>query len=92
MKTWLDTMNTCDRSGAVLYLSPKVRLTKGQVIVHPEFGVGFVNAMVGVQKVQAIFRDNLPRVLVHGRGDTEQELAGEPVGLDELERLLRTWR
>src|SRR5688500_1038399 len=84
---WLEGVNSIDHSTAVRY-SPKAELSPQQIVVHPHFGVGFVSEIVGEQKVEVMFRNNLTRVLVHGRGETEDEKRGDRVGEEEVRQLL----
>src|SRR5688572_28992108 len=84
---WLEGMNTYDLGTAIRY-TPKAELSIHQVVVHPTFGVGFVSDIAGEQKVEVMFRNNLPRVLVHGRGESEDDRAGERVGEEEVRQLL----
>jgi hypothetical protein len=50
--------------------SPKERYAVGQVLRHPTFGYGIVNA-VRDDKVQVAFKAD-EKTLIHGRGDTER--------------------
>jgi hypothetical protein len=46
--------------------SPKTLFAVGDLVTHPKFGEGVVNAVLGDGKVQIDFADG-PRTLVHGR-------------------------
>nr|MCH9686240.1 hypothetical protein [Deltaproteobacteria bacterium] len=84
---WLDAMNLFDHKTAVRY-SPRTRVKESQIVVHPTFGVGYVSEIVGEQKVEVKFRNNLLRVLVHGRGTDEAQLQGDKVDEEEVKQLL----
>jgi hypothetical protein len=42
---------------------------EGDVVHHPTFDIGFVTELLPDNKVEVIFRDNQPRILVHNRRD-----------------------
>ena len=85
---WLQGIESYDRGSAVRY-SPKTALALHQVVVHPSFGVGFVSEVLDDNKVELTFRNNVTRVIVHGRGANDEELRGELVEEEELRNLLK---
>jgi hypothetical protein len=54
-----------DGSGAPAY-SPKLKLTVGDVIRHPTFGVGVTVALKDSTKAEILFGDG-PKVLIHNK-------------------------
>ena len=84
---WLEGVNSADRGNAARY-APKTLFAVGQLIVHPHFGVGFVADLTGDRKVEVMFRNDLARVLVHGRGQNDEELRGDRVPEEEVQQLL----
>ena len=52
--------------GTAQEYSPKTLFAVGDIVTHPKFGEGVVNAVLGDGKVQIDFADG-PRTLVHGR-------------------------
>lgn len=84
---WLEGISNADRGNAARY-SPKTEFAVGQLVVHPHFGVGFVSDLTGDRKVEVMFRNDLARVLVHGRGENEEELRGDRVPEEEVGQLL----
>jgi hypothetical protein len=84
---WRAGITSYDRTRALRY-SPRTRFDLHAFVVHPTFGVGFVSEVMGDNKVEVIFRDDSARVLVHGRGENDEELRGERVESSELEGLL----
>jgi hypothetical protein len=42
---------------------------EGDVVHHPTFDIGFVTELLPDNKVEVMFRDNQPRILVHNRRD-----------------------
>lgn len=94
---WLAGIQSYDRSSAVRY-SPKTELALHQIVVHPSFGVGFVSEVLGdnkveltFRKVELTFRNNVTRVVVHGRGASDEDLRGDSVDEEELKNLLKLW-
>src|SRR5690606_13063034 len=85
---WLAGIENYDRSSAVRY-SPKTALALHQIVIHPSFGVGFVSEVLGDNKVELTFRNNVARVVVHGRGTNDEELRGDSVDEQELRNLLK---
>jgi len=85
--SWLDGVHTYDVGAAVRY-SPRTLLQPHQIVVHPTFGVGYVSELFGDNKAELIFRNDLARTLVHGRGETEDDRRGERVPSDEVRQLL----
>src|SRR5688572_30558344 len=85
--SWLDGVNQYDVEDAVRY-SPKTQLQLHQIVVHPTFGVGFVSELMGDNKAELTFRNDLQRTLVHGRGETDDERRGERVPPEEVKNLL----
>ncbi len=85
---WRDGIRSYDGTQAVRY-SPHVDLHMHQVVVHPTFGLGFVSELVGEQKVELTFRDDVTRVLVYGRGATDEQRKGESVPIEEVQQLIR---
>ena len=57
-------------------------------MVHSSFGVGFVSDIAGEQKVEVTFRGDVTRVLIHGRGESDDEQRGERVPANDVRQLL----
>lgn len=55
------------RKGPTRPYSPKVTFSVDDVVDHPTFGLGFVNAVREGGKVEITFRSDM-KLLVHGRG------------------------
>jgi hypothetical protein len=85
--SWHDGVHQYDVEDAVRY-SPKTLFQIHQIVVHPTFGVGFVSEVMGDNKVELTFRNDLQRLFLHGRGESEDERRGERVPPEEVKNLL----
>jgi hypothetical protein len=54
------------RDGSAASYSPRLRLSVGDVIRHPTFGIGVTTAQKDGSKVEVLFPEG-PKVLIHGR-------------------------
>lgn len=60
-----ELMRGRDGTGAPAY-SPRLKLSVGDVVRHPSFGVGVTTAQKDGSKVEVLFNDG-PKILIHGR-------------------------